>query len=264
MPSGGSVGLALGDGETSRVGDACGPSASGVVGDALGRDGLGVAAALRVFPSGTDAATTSSPAMSTPASRVAILRRAGTTPPQLPPDDMPIDQSSSAGPTWAQLLVPPLSALSFGAAAIHFALTAEHFTEFWLYGLFFAAIAWFQVLWPLAYLRWPTPAAAGMGFAVNAATVLLWAWTRFVGLPLGPNAGELEAVGLEDLAAATFEVLLCSALVLLLVPRFRTHLRRTRASVAGLAGSAFWVVAVAVATTVVLAWHGNDIMVMSP
>lgn len=158
--------------------------------------------------------------------------------------------------------MPPLSALSLGAGAIHFALTAEHFTEFWLYGLFFASIAWFQVLWPLAYQRWPRPLTAGIGSAVSAATVLLWAWTRFVGLPLGPNAGELEAIGLSDVAATTFEVLLCSALVMLVVPRVRAHLERTRASVAGWAGSAIWVVAVAVATTVVLARHGSDIMVM--
>ncbi len=34
-----------------------------------------------------------------------------------------------------------MAALSIGAAAIHFAVTAEHFTEFWLFG-------GVKLLWP--------------------------------------------------------------------------------------------------------------------
>ena len=35
-----------------------------------------------------------------------------------------------------------LAALSVGAAAIHFAVTFEHFTEYTLYGAFFLVISW--------------------------------------------------------------------------------------------------------------------------
>ena len=59
----------------------------------------------------------------------------------------------------------------------------EHFTEFWLFGVFFAAIARFQALSPLAYFRWPMRITAGIELAANLGTVLLWPWTRFVGAP---------------------------------------------------------------------------------
>lgn len=166
------------------------------------------------------------------------------------------------GANWAALLLPPMAALSIGAAAIHFAVTAEHFTEFWLFGVFFAAIAWFQALWPLAYLRWPTRVTAGIALAANLGTVLLWAWTRLVGIPLGPSTGGAEVIGGADVSATGFETLLCGILLLLFVTAIRSRVLATPVSRSAWIGSGTWVVVVIGITTWVLALHGNDIMVM--
>ena len=183
-------------------------------------------------------------------------------PPQGTPPSLESELPGRPGANWAALLLPPMAALSIGAAAIHFAVTAEHFTEFWLFGVFFAAIAWFQALWPLAYLRWPTRITAGIALAANLGTVLLWAWTRFVGIPVGPSVGDAEVIGVADVAASGFETLLCGILLLLLVPAVRRRLLATPVSRSAWIGSGFWVVVVVAITTWVLALHGNDIMVM--
>ena len=53
-------------------------------------------------------------------------------------------------------LLGGLAALSVGAAAIHFAVVFEHFTEDTLYGVFFLVIAWAQVIWPVVLLWRPS------------------------------------------------------------------------------------------------------------
>ena len=49
-------------------------------------------------------------------------------------------------------LLGSLAALSVGAAAIHFAVVFEHFTQYVLYGVFFVVISWAQVIWPAVLL----------------------------------------------------------------------------------------------------------------
>ena len=102
--------------------------------------------------------------------------------------------------------------LSIGAAAIHFAVIPDHLQEWWAFGLFFAILGWFQVMWPIAYRNRPSPGLAWLAIAVNAATVVLWAWSRTAGLPLGP--GMPEAIGAADVVATTFEVALAVGLLL--------------------------------------------------
>ena len=60
------------------------------------------------------------------------------------------------------LLLGALAALSAGAAAIHFAVTFEHFSEYSPYGVFFLVLAWSQLVWPvvliaLPFLSWIRP-----------------------------------------------------------------------------------------------------------
>ena len=81
------------------------------------------------------------------------------------------NRPATAGP----LLLGAMAALSAGAAAIHFAVTFEHFSEYSLYGVFFLVLAWAQLVWPvvliaLPFLTWapararpPRSPAAGPG-----------------------------------------------------------------------------------------------------
>ena len=51
------------------------------------------------------------------------------------------------------LLFGAMAALSAGAAAIHFAVMFEHFSEYSLYGVFFLVLAWAQLAWPSSSSR---------------------------------------------------------------------------------------------------------------
>jgi hypothetical protein len=118
--------------------------------------------------------------------------------------------------TAAKPVLLTVALLSLGAAVVHFAVIAQHFDEWWLSGLFFVAIATFQVAWaPLVLLR-PSAPAYLAGAAVNAAAVVTWIVSRTSGVPVGPEAGEPEAVGFPDTLAIAFEVVLVAALLGLL------------------------------------------------
>lgn len=106
-----------------------------------------------------------------------------------------------------------LAALSLGAAAIHFAVVADHFAEYALFGVFFSLIGWFQALWAIAYAIRPGNALALLAIAANAATVAIWYWAHAVGLPFGTKAGEVEPTTVTDLMATLFEVLLVAWLL---------------------------------------------------
>lgn len=105
------------------------------------------------------------------------------------------------------------AALSVGAAAIHFAVIPDHLEEWWAFGLFFAALGWFQAAWPIAYLERPSRRLAWIAIVVNLATVALWAWSRTAGLPVGPEPGMPEAVGAADVIATVLELALAVGLL---------------------------------------------------
>lgn len=146
----------------------------------------------------------------------------------------------------------PWAALSLGAAAIHYAVTAEHFAEWWAFGIFFAAISWFQALWAIGYALRPTNALAGLAIVVNATIVVMWIWSRTLGVPLGPGAGTVEEVGLRDALATLLELTLVFGLIATHVFRRSSGARR-EARAGGDIGSLIVVVLVVAATTLVLA-----------
>lgn len=55
-------------------------------------------------------------------------------------------------------------------------------------------------------LRWPNRTVFVLGLAGNSAIILLYLLTRVVGIPLfGPEAGEVEGVGIIDVCATVSE-----------------------------------------------------------
>lgn len=111
------------------------------------------------------------------------------------------------------LLVLVAAVCSAGAAAIHFAVIGDHFDESWMYGVFFAVVAWFQVVWAFAMLRQPSEPLFWTGISGNAAVVLLWLVSRTLGIPAGPAVGEVEALGLADLVATILELVVVVACI---------------------------------------------------
>ena len=104
---------------------------------------------------------------------------------------------------------------SAGAAAIHFAVLGDHFNESWLYGMFFAVVAWLQVVWAFAVLREPSQRLYWAGAAGNAAVIAIWVVTRTLGVPVGPAVGEVEPAGVADIFATLFEGVIVLAAVTL-------------------------------------------------
>ncbi|HEV8361408.1 MAG TPA: hypothetical protein VGR28_13240 [Candidatus Thermoplasmatota archaeon] len=98
--------------------------------------------------------------------------------------------------------------LSLAAGVAHALVTPEHLQEWWVYGAFFLAATAAQVAFAALVLRWPTRLLLVAGIAGNAFLLLFYAFTRLVGVPLGPAAGELEAVALIDLATKAAELAL--------------------------------------------------------
>ena len=71
----------------------------------------------------------------------------------------------------------------------------------------------FQGLWIRWLLAGPSQRTIAIGIVGNLAIVIAWAWTRTVGLPVGPFAGGAEPIGYPDAASVAFELLLVAGLV---------------------------------------------------
>jgi hypothetical membrane protein len=92
-----------------------------------------------------------------------------------------------------------------GAAVIHVAVVPEHLTEWAAAGLFFIALAAAQLVVGVAVLVRPSRTVGVASIVVAAGPIVLWVVSRTVGLPLGPEPGVPEALGLSDLACAVLE-----------------------------------------------------------
>jgi hypothetical protein len=109
-----------------------------------------------------------------------------------------------------------LALLSATAAAIHSAVSAEHFEEAFIYGAFFLAASTLQAGWAILIVYRPNRTLLLVGAIGNAATIVLWTLTRTVGLPVGPQPWRPEVIGTLDLISTLLElaIVLCAATVL--------------------------------------------------
>jgi hypothetical protein len=130
------------------------------------------------------------------------------------------------GASVARSLTLMLVGLSIGAAVIHLAAAPGHYVELGDLGAGFVVAAGLQAAWAWAAFRGPSRRTVWLGAAINATIVLAWAWTRAVGLPVGPAAGSPEPIGLPDVASTVFEVLLLVGLAVQLVVADRSIARR--------------------------------------
>src|SRR5262249_31638003 len=127
------------------------------------------------------------------------------------------DQEVRATPATARpYILGGLASLSVGAAAIHFAVIFEHFTEYALYGVFFLVISWAQMIWAAVVLWRPSRLWRWLGLAGTALVVAVYVASRTTGLPIGPDVGHREPVGGLDVVSTVLELVLvagCAALL---------------------------------------------------
>lgn len=122
-------------------------------------------------------------------------------------------------------LVAGAAMLSLVSGAIHLWLAPAHFEEWWGYGVFFVAAGALQLLFVIALIwrrrspPYPRRWIMTLGILGNSALVAFYVFTRIVGVPLGPEAGEVESVKLADVVAKMAEVFLVGALTVLVISR---------------------------------------------
>ena len=116
------------------------------------------------------------------------------------------------------------------AAGTHLAVMPDHFEQSWMYGLFFAVVAPLQVALAWLVLARARRAELVTALAFSLTIVVLWAITRFVGVPIGPDNGATEGFGVLDIFATACELLTSVALIHLLRSEQLT-IRRGLASV---------------------------------
>ena len=101
-----------------------------------------------------------------------------------------------------------LAVTSLAAAGIHFAVMGEHFEEYFLFGLFFSLLGWFQGLWALGIVVSPSRRMLVAGLGVNALVVVIWVVSRTSGLPFGPEPGAPEPVAFLDVLSTLLELVI--------------------------------------------------------
>jgi hypothetical protein len=101
-----------------------------------------------------------------------------------------------------------VAAFSLGAGAVHFAEIQSHNEEYWVFGVFFFFVAWFQAASAVGLVARPMRRLAIFTVVVNLAVVAIWTWSRTTGLPIGPEAGTPEEIGAPDLLATVLEILI--------------------------------------------------------
>lgn len=106
-----------------------------------------------------------------------------------------------AGKTDSRLAARCAVIASFGAAVIHIAVAPMHWREWPPAGVFFVALALFQLIWALIIWTRPMGWLLTGGILVNGAAVALWATSRTTGPPVGPFAGQPEAVDTAGICA---------------------------------------------------------------
>ena len=129
--------------------------------------------------------------------------------------------------------------LSGVAAGIHLGVAPQHFGEWWGYGTFFVLAAVGEcALIALLALR-PRAWVVQAGIWASLATMLMYLVSRTAGIPLGPQAGVVEPVELQGLAATAAE----GALVVVLCGLLAGRERRYTLNALGLVGAALWIAA---------------------
>jgi hypothetical protein len=113
------------------------------------------------------------------------------------------------------------------SGSVHLFVTGEHFRESALYGSFFLVLAVLQLAWAAWLMVRPSRAWLSAGAAASVLVVLLWLATRTVGIPIGPEAGELEEFGALDVVASAAEV----AVAIFALAAVRVRLRAVPAPV---------------------------------
>jgi hypothetical protein len=106
--------------------------------------------------------------------------------------------------------------LAAGAGLVHALAGEGHFSAWWGYGLFFLAVSICQLVGGAALLFWSDRRLYRTGIGGTAIVLLIWAISRTVGVPIGPDGAGPEPIGALDGISVALEVALIWYLIQLL------------------------------------------------
>jgi hypothetical protein len=106
---------------------------------------------------------------------------------------------------WPWIFRVAAIACMFATMAIHATVIEPHLIEWMPAGSFFLALTVLQGCLGLALLVAPSRWMYRVALAATGATLVLWAVSRTMGLPFGPEAFNAEAVGRPDIIATFLE-----------------------------------------------------------
>lgn len=127
---------------------------------------------------------------------------------------------------------------SLAAGLIHLAVTPGHWQEWILFGLFFLGLAGFQLVWAGFVFLLPRSWLVILGLIANVASIALWGASRLWGVPVGPNAGVPEAVGLSGVVTVLLESVVVVTALWFLLPREQSAVLATGSYRFALGGAA--------------------------
>ncbi len=108
------------------------------------------------------------------------------------------------------------------AGLIHVKAMADHVAHYWPFGVLFGTVACAQIGWGVWLWRRPTSDRALIAGAGGTLGVVgVWLVSRTVGLPIGPWAGEAEAIGVSDAIATLTELVLIAVVIAIVRPEGR-------------------------------------------
>jgi hypothetical protein len=104
---------------------------------------------------------------------------------------------------------PAVQATAYGSATagwVHLVMSPAHFDEALAFGTFFVLVGGLQGAIAVQLLRRHSRNLLAGTIVLNATVIGVWLVSRTVGLPVGPQAGTRETVGILDPATTALEL----------------------------------------------------------
>jgi hypothetical protein len=139
---------------------------------------------------------------------------------------MSLTNDAALTATWRQVVLRCLAIISVVTAVIHFAVSGEHFQEYWAFGVFMLAVAVLQTLWALAAVNGAGRALLVGGVVLDAVVVGVYILTRTVGDTIGPTPHDVEPIGFGDGLCTILEGVIVVGCLWLLVAKLSTAVSR--------------------------------------
>jgi hypothetical protein len=137
-----------------------------------------------------------------------VLAEQRRSPPESPPPDRARVRRQPARAPRSETY-GALGALSIVTGVLHAKAMVDHASHYWPFGVCFGLLTCWQTGWGVrAYRAQLSRRALVAGAWVNVAVVLVWLTSRTVGVPIGPWAGEPEALGMIDIMASLDELVI--------------------------------------------------------